>query len=374
MRALVHLLELGDGSRLANFKMLDVKQCCLGTGGVLLIGRLLCHPKCCFEEVDLSFQNVGVEGAKAIAEGIRKLKTLRVLHMHTCRLGREGGQVLLDLLQEVVHSGHDGWEGMVGTSHTLRKLDLQNNLLGTEVSTRLQELADDQDIEVVLFGNRVMSEILNAVTHGLGFVFAIAGTVILGIGATGKEDHYKVAIGIYCASLLFLFLSSMLYHSFFALGPTVNRIFEFFDHVAIYCLIAGSYTPFLLITFHGKLWAQILLAVMWVLALFGASLTMLYNGPHKVHVENCLYLVMGWLICFFVADVIDAIGRQGFYWLLAGGVLYTLGVPWFLKDGKTLGIPDHTIWHMFVLAAAIAHFLCIYWYVVDPEPKYKKLG
>jgi len=353
MRALVGLLEQDEGSRLSSFRSLNVSRCTLGTSGVMLVGRLLCHPKCCFEEVDVSHQYAGEEGAYAIATGVRKCKkTLRVLKMYECGLGKGGGQVFAELLREGA------------PAHGLKSIDFCNNSIGTNLSTVIEAASLEQDFEVVLYGNRVFDEILNAVTHGLGFAFAILGTVLLFLACRGKPAYWVHGVLPYSASLIFLFMSSMLYHSFHALGPLVNQIFCAFDHFAIYCLIAGTYTPFLVILFGGVWWATILLTVIWSMAALGTCVTICYHGRHKVHVENAIYLFMGWMICPFCTQLISKIGYEGFYWLLAGGVLYTLGIPWFLKDGKTCGVPDHTIWHIFVLAAAVCHWLCVYWFVV----------
>ncbi|CAE8655317.1 unnamed protein product [Polarella glacialis] len=135
-------------------------------------------------------------------------------------------------------------------------------------------------------------EVLNAVSHGLGLLLAIVGSVFLGIAASEKPYHCKVAVALYCIALNVLYIASTLFHSFYALGPTVVWVFGVLDHCAIYLLIAGSYCPFLSVFFPGALSEQKLLVSLWVMAFSGMITTAFYRGPQKKWIELSLYLGM----------------------------------------------------------------------------------
>eukprot|EP00928_Gymnodinium_smaydae_P087478 TRINITY_DN71739_c0_g1_i1.p1 TRINITY_DN71739_c0_g1~~TRINITY_DN71739_c0_g1_i1.p1 ORF type:complete len:452 (+),score=32.91 TRINITY_DN71739_c0_g1_i1:53-1357(+) len=355
LKALTSLLELDGGSRLQCFTSLDLSQARLGVSGSLLVARLLENPKCVLTEVDLSFQPVGPEGAREIAKALRTCKTIKKLKMKTCQLGNGGSQAFVELLSE-------GRE-----AHSLEVLDLQNNFIDYPQCHALYKAASDQNMQLVLQGNRVMDEVFNAITHGLGFVACIFGTVYLGLAVQHKPSYYAWGVGPYCFSMLLLFLSSCLYHSFHALGRTVNLIFCILDHCGIYLLIAGTYTPFLVILMHGKWWANYFLALIWSLAFCGLIFTTLYHGDIKMHIENAFYLIMGWSCLAWIHEAFAIMDFRGSALLVVGGLLYTMGVPWFVKDGHTLGFPDHVTWHLFVLAACCCHFFCIYLYVVPAK-------
>lgn len=165
---------------------------------------------------------------------------------------------------------------------------------------------------------------------------------------------------VYCLSLCTLYLSSTLYHSFFTLKAT-KRIFQIFDHAAIFLLIAGTYTPFLAILFPDReIWSVYLLAFLWMVCAFGIGLTAFFHGPSKQHILLALYLSMGWAILLCISDVIARLDPMGLRWLIIGGLCYTGGVPFFIKDGHM----DHAVWHLFVLAGSICHWIGIYCYLI----------
>jgi len=248
--------------------------------------------------------------------------------------------------------------------HGLEHLDLQNNWLSFEVCEEIKRAAAGQTIQIKLEGNTILDEVLNAVSHGLGLLLAIVGTVFLAQVVRDKAFHYKVSVTLYSVALHVLYMASMLLHSFHALGPVVTRIFSIFDHSAIYLLIAGSYCPFLWILFPNEAWALKLLVLLWTCAVVGIFTTAVYNGPHKVKVELSLYLLMGWSCVGCLGDMTSRPGPEGTFLLALGGLCYTGGVPFFIKDGQTFWIPDHTIWHFFVLAGSVAHYFAILWYTV----------
>jgi len=221
-----------------------------------------------------------------------------------------------------------------------------------------------------LQGNRVVGNVLNSVSHGVGFLLALVGTGFMLKKVAGKPKYYMVSMVVYCTSLMALYLFSTLYHAFFAIGPNVIRIFNIFDFAGIFLLIAGSFTPFLGIVFHGKCWASAFLTFMWGTAAAGILVLAFYTGPGASELRLVMFLAMGWSAVMVIMPLWRALGRGGILWLIAGGVLYTAGVPWFVAgEGDIFGVPYHTIWHCWVVFGSTAHYFCIYLYVADIPPK-----
>merc|ERR1712032_1016008 len=180
-----------------------------------------------------------------------------------------------------------------------------------------------------------------------------------------EPAYYIWSVTLYLISLCVLFLASTLYHSFFSLRFT-RVIFSVLDHSAIYLLIAGSYTPLLVILFPDKPeYSQWLLCFMWLMCVLGVSTTVIVSeGKFKMVLSLSLYLGMGWVAILINSDLMERVASTGFQLLLVGGLFYTGGVPFFVKNRQTLGVPDHTTWHIFVLAGALAHYAFIFKYVV----------
>ena len=201
-------------------------------------------------------------------------------------------------------------------------------------------------------------EIWHAVTHGIGFIFSIAALALLVSFATlsGSALHITAA-AIYGASLIVMYGSSTLYH---ALTHTkAKQLFQKFDHSAIYFLIAGTYTPILLLTIGGT-WGWTLFGVEWGIAVVGIALKFIFPGRFEV-LSLVAYVVMGWLIVF-IFDLFRAnIDPVGFWLIVAGGIAYTSGILFYIKDK----IPYfHTVWHLFVMLGSILQFFAILLYVV----------
>jgi hemolysin III len=205
-------------------------------------------------------------------------------------------------------------------------------------------------------------EIANSVTHGLALIASIAGLIALVITASRNGTVWHVvSCAIFGASLIALYLSSTLYHSFHPL-PRVRRLFRIFDHSAIYFLIAGTYTPFTLISIRGA-WGWTLFGIVWALTIFGVLFkTFLLEGYAAVSVG--LYILMGWLVIFGVKPLYAAIHLQGFLWVLAGGLFYTVGVIFFAWSRRY----SHTVWHLFVMGGSFCHFWAVMFYVIPRTP------
>ncbi len=205
-------------------------------------------------------------------------------------------------------------------------------------------------------------ELANAITHGIGAAAAVVGTIVLVIIAMLGMDVYRiVSMSIYGGSLILLYLASTLYHAFHR--PTIRQKVRHFlhvcDHVCIFLLIAGSYTPILLVKMRGS-GGWTLFIIIWSLALLGSFLKLFYTGRYN-KITTAAYVLMGWLVVFVLENVIRTMGTAGFAWLLAGGISYTLGVIPYLWDRLPY---NHAIWHLFVLGGSLCHFLCIFWYVL----------
>jgi hemolysin III len=200
----------------------------------------------------------------------------------------------------------------------------------------------------------IREEIAHSVTSIPGVIFGIAGLIFLiYIAASYKDIWQIISFSIYGVSFIILYLASTLYHSF--QKPRIKKAFQKFDHAAIYLLIAGTYTPFLLIRLRGA-WGWTLLAVVWGIALLGISFKALFMGK-AVKLSILGYVLMGWLGVIAGKQMLVNIPHISLYWLAIGGVLYTSGI-FFLAWRK---IPyNHAIWHLFVLAGSISHFIAIY--------------
>jgi hemolysin III len=206
-----------------------------------------------------------------------------------------------------------------------------------------------------------MEEKLNAVTHGVGASLAFAGLILLIVSSYfhGSIWHL-VSFSIYGSSLVLLYLASTLYHSF--TEEKLKYIFKIIDHAAIYLLIAGTYTPFTLVILHGMLgWT--IFGIIWGLALLGVVLQIFFVKRFKVLSTIC-YIAMGWLMLICIKPLVAVLPAMGLFWLIAGGLLYTVGTLFYLYRWFPY---NHAVWHLFVLAGSAAHFITVYYYVL-PVP------
>jgi hemolysin III len=196
-------------------------------------------------------------------------------------------------------------------------------------------------------------ERFNSITHLVGASLALAGGAVLVTNAAMEGDAHKiVSYSVYGVTLFLLYLVSTLYHS---LPGPAKRVFRVLDHQAIYLLIAGTYTPFVMVALQGPLGGWLLGAI-WGLAVFGIVLDAWpRRGPRVLPVV--LYLVMGWLCLFALDPIIAALPPAGFGWLLAGGICYTAGIVFFVLDHWYPWC--HGIWHLFVMAGSVSHYCSI---------------
>lgn len=201
-------------------------------------------------------------------------------------------------------------------------------------------------------------ERFSGVSHLVGAVLALAGMVILIVMASRQGDFWKiVSFSVYGSTLFFLYLVSTLYHS---LRGKAKIFFRSMDHSAIYLLIAGTYTPFTLVTLHGT-WGWSLFGVIWVLAMTGLVLDAMLPKREPRIWPVVIYVLMGWLIVIALKPLLRALPPAGFRCLLAGGLFYTVGVIFFALDEKMRHA--HGVWHLFVLAGSVSHYFAILFYV-----------
>ena len=198
-------------------------------------------------------------------------------------------------------------------------------------------------------------EIANSVSHGVGFLAAVATIPILVIGALDDGAAAVVGAAIFGATMAMLYLTSMLYH---AMTPNrAKRVFQILDHAAIYLLIAGTYTPFTLGVLRGA-WGWTLFGVIWGLAVIGIFLKSV-RGICYPRLSTAVYLMMGWLVVVAAKPLVSSVPAWGLFWLAAGGVAYTAGV-WFYASRRMRYA--HFVWHLFVLAGTACHFVAVFRY------------
>lgn len=203
----------------------------------------------------------------------------------------------------------------------------------------------------------IVEEQLNAWSHGIGAVFGIVALVMLISNIDTSNAWHLFSVVVYGVSIIILFTASTLYHS--VSGEKRKHYFRIVDHISIYLLIAGTYTPVLLIILSDSLGWPLFYTV-WGIAAFGVILKLFFTGKFEAF-STLLYLVMGWLIVFDFSNLSEAVGSDGVLWLFAGGLFYTVGIIFYAIHK----IPyNHVIWHLFVLGGAICHFFMIYLYVI----------
>lgn len=200
-------------------------------------------------------------------------------------------------------------------------------------------------------------ERFNSYTHLVGAIGSAVGLIVLlYISVQGGDLAQIVSFAIYGASLLTLYSCSTLYHSF---RGKWKSFFKKMDHIAIYLLIAGTYTPFTLITLRGDI-GWVIFSLVWGLALVGIVMDLFLRSEKRIP-QLLIYLLMGWLAIFLFEPLIDSLSPTGFYWLLAGGLFYTGGVIFYvMSNSHRLA---HGIWHLFVLAGSVSHFITILFFI-----------
>ena len=201
----------------------------------------------------------------------------------------------------------------------------------------------------------------NAITHGVGAVAAIVGAIYLVSASTRGSVEVVIGCTVFSITLVLVYVCSTLYHSL--VRTRARHVFQVLDHAAIYLLIAGTYTPFTLVSLRGTT-GWLLFAFVWTLAVAGVIFKSFAVGRFAV-ASALVYLLQGWVIVFAGHQLFNAVGLHGVLWLAAGGLAYTLGIVFFALDRLHY---FHATWHLFVLAGSIAHYFAILYYVVPLRP------
>jgi hemolysin III len=204
-----------------------------------------------------------------------------------------------------------------------------------------------------------LEEILHSASHGLGLLLSIAGLILLlDLSLVRGDARLVTACGVFGMTLILLYLASTLYHG--VRDPRAKRVLRMLDHSAIYLLIAGTYTPFTLVSLGGNQ-GWILFGVVWALAILGIVLKVVAMGRLR-WLSMVLYLGMGWLVVVALEPMVAAVGSAGMWLLFLGGMAYTSGLIFYALRRPYC----HAIWHGFVLAGSILHFFAVLLYVVPP--------
>jgi hemolysin III len=202
------------------------------------------------------------------------------------------------------------------------------------------------------------TELLNSLTHGFGAALAIAAlTVMVVFAALKGSARHVVGVTIFGSMLVLLYMMSTLYHAF--RGPRVKKVFRILDHSSIFLLIAGTYTPFCLVTLRGA-WGSSLLAVIWGLAVLGITFKSVF-GPRWEILSGIVYLVMGWIVVIAIVPLWRTLPGGGLFWLFGGGFFYTTGMIFYTWNRPPF---SHAIWHLFVLAGSASHVVAVMGWVI----------
>eukprot|EP01031_Cornospumella_fuschlensis_P025129 gene25128-30346_t len=338
----------------ANVGMQDARFRCAGNGNsnARVLNYILQRNQW-IEELDLTNNGLDDDGIREISTGLTKNSSVKRLSLSRNHFGEIGATYLAQALQQ---------------NSTLKYLDLSRNALGFRSISTLRCVCEPKGVAIETNGNYVFEEILNSVSHGIAFLGSVVGANVLISDAadTYRTDYHFWACVLYSFALMFLFLSSCLFHSFFML-PTTSRILQILDHVGIYLVIAGSYTPFLLIALHHYTSARVLLTAQWIMAFLGSTFATCsdLNAPSTTLIELIIFVSMGSGILLVLPEVLAELCREAIVLATLGLMFYGVGIIFFiLGEYKPI---YHTIWHLFVVAAAAVHWFCIYFFVVQVQ-------
>lgn len=213
------------------------------------------------------------------------------------------------------------------------------------------------DLDKITFYDK-KEEKLNIISHGIGLVLSVVALVLLLVKSSVYGNVWHItSFSIYGASLIVLYAASTFYHA--SKSPKLRHRLNILDHASIYILIAGTYTPFTLVVLNGWVgWT--IFGITWGLALAGVILKLFFTGRFD-KISTIAYVLMGWVIVFAIKPLIENLSNEGLWWLLSGGIFYTIGAVLF-------SIPkikyNHAIFHIFVLVGSFSHFMAVYFYVL----------
>jgi hemolysin III len=218
------------------------------------------------------------------------------------------------------------------------------------VSTRTERIACPRE------------ELANALTHGVGFVASLVGMPVLVLAAASRGERTAVVgASVFGAALIALYAASTLYHA--CSTPSLKQKFRLLDHVAIYVLIAGTYTPFTLGVLRGR-WGWTLFGIVWTMAALGILFKVLFGSGAWSRLSTAMYVAMGWMAIFVIKPLVSSLESAGLLLLVGGGLLYTGGVVFYIDNKRRW---THPVWHLFVLGGSICHYFAVLWYAFPPR-------
>ena len=217
-----------------------------------------------------------------------------------------------------------------------------------------------EDIEGIKYYSPI-EEKINIISHGIGLILSIVALVLLVTHANLHGDVWHVvSFSIFGASLIILYAASTFYHS--AKKPRLRKRMKIIDHASIYVLIAGSYTPFTLVTLNSTI-GWVIFGTSWGLALTGIILKLFFTGKYNL-ISTVMYILMGWVIILAIKPLINNLPLEGLLLLFAGGISYTIGaIIYSIRKIKF----NHAIFHIFVLMGSFCHFISVFYYVLPSE-------
>lgn len=309
------------------------------------------------EEVLVPNNKIGPYGAMAVFEAASENEKLRRLSMMGCRIGELGARAFAEVICRSKVTG-------------LKEVDLRCNRLGLVGTTLVEKALFDREstwtkegdglLYVDLDGNLVFQEVMNAVSHTIGFFLAIVGGLLLHYRVADKSSIHRISCTIYSSSLLIMYLFSTLFHSFVLL-PKARSVFLILDHCGIYLLIAGTYTPYLLITYADESWAYRLAVSIWVCGFSGMIVEgFLQDWRFIREFSYVMYFGMIGTVTFYLPHAFKTMPIEAIRMIVFGIIAYASGVPFFLRDINM----DHTVWHVFVVAGSFFHWLGLYSHIV----------
>mmetsp|Transcript_75925 Transcript_75925/g.173838 ORF Transcript_75925/g.173838 Transcript_75925/m.173838 type:complete len:487 (-) Transcript_75925:242-1702(-) len=331
------------------------------------------------EVLDLRYCGIDDYGVQDICHVLRENPTLKEVILRGNYLGDTGGHAVVDAVA-------DRLSNKISQDHFY--VDVAKSNMGYDPARRLVHLAGSTSVDglnirvsspgspltVCVAGNFVTEEIWNAISHGIGIVITVVGALVMHndlTTMTGVQSHHKWGCFLFILGLFAVFISSTLYHSLF-LMDTVFDIFRLLDHCAIFLLIAGSYSPLLL--FYGVEEHHILLQFVWIVGGIGILLSCMAhhfpwgNSSFYRTVELLLYVFQAWMLVFQWDSVTKVMTPDSFQCLVLGGSFYMGGIVFFvLSEGRPI---HHTVWHLFVLAAAICHWFFVRFALHDSVAKH----
>eukprot|EP01114_Cavostelium_apophysatum_P024349 TRINITY_DN9498_c0_g1_i3.p1 TRINITY_DN9498_c0_g1~~TRINITY_DN9498_c0_g1_i3.p1 ORF type:complete len:398 (+),score=19.85 TRINITY_DN9498_c0_g1_i3:266-1459(+) len=344
MLALGEVLLKIDNPVVQGLTSINLHHSNIGSNGAIWLAKVL-ETNPYLQSINLSNNDIGPRGARAFARLLERNTKLRDLNLHG---------------NSIYHSGALALSQAIKKNSNLQSLDLSSNNIGFLATSYLRHALQNHSsiVDCDLEANHNLEEILNSTSHAIALIFSIIGAVVLLSRLENTSFYHKISCTIFCLSLIMTYTSSTLFHGFFKKKRT-HTILRIMDHASIYTLIAGTYTPFLMIHMHHN-WGFPFLIAVWTYCVIGVSVEAFFMDRYPI-LSTSLYIGMGWMIVLVFKPFLESVPINAVYWLAAGGLFYTGGVYFYKKE--TTHPIHHTIWHVFVFFGSLFHYLAILFYI-----------